>query len=59
MKLVEQAYQAPPHPGPSLAYRIAHRLNTLGLSTWLGHLPDPWATTLAKPRRWVWRRFRV
>jgi hypothetical protein len=56
--LVEQERHAPPRPGPSLAYRLAERLHELGLATWYGRLPDPWGI-LARPRRWVWRRFRI
>jgi hypothetical protein len=58
VRLVEQERQAPPRPGPSLAYRIANRMNEVGLATRLGRLPDPWGI-LARPRRWVWQRFRI
>ena len=55
--LVEQERQAPPHPGPSLAYRVAGGLVERGLATWLGHLPDPHGI-LARFSHRVWRRFR-
>ncbi len=54
-RIVQEELDVGEHTGPSVAARVADRLNRTGMVHPIGHMPDPWGET-AKARRHQVRR---